>query len=76
MNERVNQKEDVHILVDPNNPYNVRKNNHVIKTGFGWGLIALSLIILIGTAVRFYLVRNNELAAAAHGASTAWGILT
>lgn len=74
--ERANKGEDVYILIDPTNPHNVEANKRAMKTGFGWGLIAFALIILFGAALRFYLVRNNELAAAAHGASTAWGILT
>lgn len=74
--ERATEGEDVKILVDPDNPQNAQKDHRAVKTGSGWGLIALAILILFGAGVRFYIVRNSELAAAASGAATAWNFVT
>ena len=56
----------VKIVYDPSNP-----NDSILKTGWrkitGYVLISLAVITIIGASIRYYIVKNFKIAAAASG---------
>lgn len=66
----------VKLVVDPEYPQSAKLKPVLSSRGVGFLLVGIGLVVIIGSAIHFYITQKFKFAATASGVSTAWGMVT